>query len=329
MTGTKESRPRAPTSIKRAHSSSCWTRKPTRFTFQTFDDTRRSRGASPRSGTARSTSLAGHLTELQQAGAGVFVTDQRDRRSAAAQGGEHRRRARRVRRPRRRPARAGHGVRASSRTSRSRARPGKYHAYWRVHDLPLDQFKGVQKAIAARFDGDSRSTTCRASCACRLLAPESRAVHGPLLWKAPPSEPYSAEQLLARVPADAPRPAAPPAAATTSAAELVRQVMTAESFHEPLVRLAWRFIRDGMPAGQGSRDLEACCSPCRSPMTRDGRRASPRSSRTVASAAAKQSAAPALDIIFNWYRRQLPAQHRQPTTRASARARRRRRLSKI
>jgi hypothetical protein len=26
--------------------------------------------------------------------------------------------------------------------------PGKYHAYWKVHDCPLDQFKPVQQAIA-------------------------------------------------------------------------------------------------------------------------------------------------------------------------------------
>lgn len=35
--------------------------------------------------------------------------------------------------------------------------PGKYHVYWLVDPgdpLPLDQFKGVQRAVARRFDGD-------------------------------------------------------------------------------------------------------------------------------------------------------------------------------
>jgi Primase C terminal 2 (PriCT-2)/RepB DNA-primase from phage plasmid len=32
--------------------------------------------------------------------------------------------------------------------------PSHFHCYWRVAGLPLDQFWGVQKTIAARFDGD-------------------------------------------------------------------------------------------------------------------------------------------------------------------------------
>lgn len=32
--------------------------------------------------------------------------------------------------------------------------PGKYHAYWRTDDCPLDQFKLVQRALARRFNGD-------------------------------------------------------------------------------------------------------------------------------------------------------------------------------
>ena len=32
--------------------------------------------------------------------------------------------------------------------------PGKWHAYWWVHGLALEQFEGVQRAIAARFNGD-------------------------------------------------------------------------------------------------------------------------------------------------------------------------------
>ena len=33
--------------------------------------------------------------------------------------------------------------------------PGRHHAFWLVDGFPLDQFKPVQKAIAARFDGDA------------------------------------------------------------------------------------------------------------------------------------------------------------------------------
>jgi len=32
--------------------------------------------------------------------------------------------------------------------------PERYHAYWLVEDCPLDKFKGLQQAIAARFNGD-------------------------------------------------------------------------------------------------------------------------------------------------------------------------------
>src|SRR5919197_1104163 len=32
--------------------------------------------------------------------------------------------------------------------------PGKYHAYWRVEDVTLEQFSDLQKALAARFNSD-------------------------------------------------------------------------------------------------------------------------------------------------------------------------------
>ncbi|MBK8689595.1 MAG: AAA family ATPase [Betaproteobacteria bacterium] len=32
--------------------------------------------------------------------------------------------------------------------------PGKWHAYWKVDDCPLDQFERVQRALARRFGGD-------------------------------------------------------------------------------------------------------------------------------------------------------------------------------
>lgn len=32
--------------------------------------------------------------------------------------------------------------------------PGKWHAYWMVKDCPLENYKGLQKSLAARFEGD-------------------------------------------------------------------------------------------------------------------------------------------------------------------------------
>ena len=37
----------------------------------------------------------------------------------------------------------------------SESSPGRYHAYWRVKDVPLEEFEPLQKAIAARYGGDS------------------------------------------------------------------------------------------------------------------------------------------------------------------------------
>jgi len=34
--------------------------------------------------------------------------------------------------------------------------PGRWHAYWRVSDCPLDSFKPLQRALAERFDGDRK-----------------------------------------------------------------------------------------------------------------------------------------------------------------------------
>jgi Protein of unknown function (DUF3631)/RepB DNA-primase from phage plasmid len=39
--------------------------------------------------------------------------------------------------------------------------PGRYHAYWLVDGLPLDQFEGVQRRIATMFNGDHITDLCR------------------------------------------------------------------------------------------------------------------------------------------------------------------------
>jgi hypothetical protein len=41
--------------------------------------------------------------------------------------------------------------------------PGRYHAYWLVDGLPLDQFEGVQRRIATMFNGDHITDLCRAT----------------------------------------------------------------------------------------------------------------------------------------------------------------------
>lgn len=33
--------------------------------------------------------------------------------------------------------------------------PGRYHAYWKVSDCPLENFPSIQKALAAKFNGDA------------------------------------------------------------------------------------------------------------------------------------------------------------------------------
>ena len=75
--------------------------------------------------------------------------------------------------------------------------PGRYHAYWLVRDLPLERFAPLQKAIAARFGGDP------------AIHDLPRVMRLPGFWhlkgepfatrtlEQPPSELYPAEQVLA------------------------------------------------------------------------------------------------------------------------------------
>jgi hypothetical protein len=36
-----------------------------------------------------------------------------------------------------------------------RSSPGRWHAYWRVDDCPLERFESMQTALAVKFDGDT------------------------------------------------------------------------------------------------------------------------------------------------------------------------------
>ena len=81
--------------------------------------------------------------------------------------------------------------------------PGRYQVYWLVESFPIDQFEGVQRALAKRFDGDP---------AVALLTQCAR-VPGFLHNKGEPFEtriidthdapPYSADQILAEFPPEA------------------------------------------------------------------------------------------------------------------------------
>ncbi len=125
-----------------------------RFTFQTFDDSPAKSPALSRvmHGTLRE--HAATLASLNERGAGVFfMVNAGDGRG---------RKAGNVRQVRAlfadldgsplAPVQAAslppHCIVESS--------PGRWHAYWLVTDCPLDRFKPMQQALAARFDGDRK-----------------------------------------------------------------------------------------------------------------------------------------------------------------------------
>jgi hypothetical protein len=125
----------------------------TRCTFQTFDD---DAGRKERKlASILHGSLAKHAATLQHlndCGAGVFVAvNQTDGQGRAR---ENMKRVRAVTLdldgasldPVKQCTLKPHIIVESS--------PGRYHCYWRVKGLALEQFEDVQRAIAKRFDGD-------------------------------------------------------------------------------------------------------------------------------------------------------------------------------
>lgn len=121
-------------------------------TFQTFDDSKQKRRKLARILHGTLAEHGAELLRLNVAGAGVFVTVNETNLKG--------REAKDIVRVRAvfadldgaplEPVRAceleAHLIVESS--------PGKWHAYWWVHGLSLEQFEGVQRAIAARFNGD-------------------------------------------------------------------------------------------------------------------------------------------------------------------------------
>jgi hypothetical protein len=125
-----------------------------KFTFQTFDDNA-ARG-NKRLVQIRHGSLKRHwpeLVQLNNRGAGIFVTV-----NATDLEGRKTENVTRVRAlfidldgspldPATTCSTPPHIIVESS--------PGRWHCYWLVCDVPLDQFKTMQKALAARFNGDT------------------------------------------------------------------------------------------------------------------------------------------------------------------------------
>jgi hypothetical protein len=192
------------------------------FHFQTFDDSPVKRKELARSMAGTLDALWSELMDLQKAGAGVFVAvnaikPQRPRRSehvtdiravfadfdtAAWQGMQY-------------PLESLIEVESS---------PERRHVYWLVRDLAVEQFRPVQKAIAAVLGSDPTvidpARVLRLPGTLHLKGPERphlvRIVH------AEPAQPYSAAQVLEAFPLPAPEtvaPLAPPGGTTGRASE--------------------------------------------------------------------------------------------------------------
>ena len=231
-----------------------------RFTFQTFDDVEDlKRGHLAKVIHDSLEDAAERLTVVQRARAGVFVTvnetDLRGRKAANIV---------RVRavwcdldgsqlQPIMGCKLEPHVVVESS--------PGRWHCYWIVDGLPLDRFAPVQKAIAARFGGD------------KAVSDLPRVMRMPGFWhqKGEPFRsrvhgisdrmPYTAAEIFAEFPAGATAAKAANGHAegaedALDLAELVRQVMTTEAYHGPLLRLAWRYLGSGMSKRQATLTLQ-------------------------------------------------------------------------
>ena len=82
--------------------------------------------------------------------------------------------------------------------------------------------------------------------------------------------------------------------------ELVRQVMTAESYHEPLIRLAWRYLAAGMSAGQVIETLQGLLRAAPEPHDERWQARFDDVERTVASAVEKQGGKLSWQIIASW-----------------------------
>jgi hypothetical protein len=122
------------------------------FCFQLFDDSKAKRPALARVYHGSLDDLAATLAKLNKAGAGIFVTVNQTDGTGRKSGNIIRIRAVFVDldgsplQPVLACALEPHIIVESS--------PGRWHVYWIVEGMALDQFAGIQKAIIARFNGD-------------------------------------------------------------------------------------------------------------------------------------------------------------------------------
>jgi putative DNA primase/helicase len=131
--------------------------------------------------------------------------------------------------------------------------PERWHCYWTVSDLPLDQFELVQKAIAAKFNGDP--TVHDLPRVMRMVGywHQKGAPFLSRIVQVNERLPYPAREILEAFPPLKTKPKMNGAAAdheATETAELVRRVLTGEQYHDAIRDLAWRFFRRGMPASE-------------------------------------------------------------------------------
>lgn len=122
------------------------------ITFQTFDDTKRKRKELARIRHGHLDEHGAELLRLNQQGAGIYWTVNRTDLKGRCERNIVGVRALFVDLdgapidPVVRAAAAPDVIVESS--------PGRFHAYWRIADCPLDQFTALQKALAAKFNGD-------------------------------------------------------------------------------------------------------------------------------------------------------------------------------
>ena len=194
------------------------------FCFRTFADATASSGVRPRNYTG---SLDEHRTALARAnatGAGVFVVVNHGGHAAAAidriravfvdlDGAELE--------PVLQCALEPHMVIESS--------PGRYHAYWFCDGVPVEKFRAVQQAIAARFGGDP--AVCDPSRVMRVPGTtwhKGLKPHVVTIIKENCGQRYSAEQILAEFPPTLLTPKPTPALHTG-------EVITAGNRHHVLI----------------------------------------------------------------------------------------------
>jgi putative DNA primase/helicase len=150
--------------------------------------------------------------------------------------------------------------------------PGKYHAYWLVEDFPLEQFTPVMKTIAARFGGDKSVHDLPRVMRLPGFIHQKGAPFRSRLVHVAEGMPFDLTEILEAFPVGE-------ASASTignghdedaqTMADLVRDVHTAENYHDALRNLAWRYLAAAMDPKDVMRTLQGLMDA--SPAPRDDR----------------------------------------------------------